>query len=163
MATETDPTTVRVVAVTVEDLVTALELNKTTGQHAVLRVTPPFSGRMRARLHRVASEDTVAGDDTAQNTEDEDEPIHIDPESLLTSDAPSYPRPAETEDELRTDPAENYTVERHHERHQDAVAAWRKASADAIDSRATLQTAAGAHQVDVTALGDLPTQSSEKL
>lgn len=155
-----DPTTVRVLAVTVEDVVTALELNLTTGRQAVLRVTPPFSGRMRARLHVV---DTPSGghdegDDTdSGRAPAEDAIVHVDPEQLLENEFPSYPTPAETEDELRTDPDVSYSVERHHERHLDAVATWREQVAGTIQSHATIRTPAGPHEVDITTLGDVPT------
>jgi hypothetical protein len=46
-----DPILVRSIAVTSGDVVAALELNRTSDDEATLRVTPPFSARMRARLH----------------------------------------------------------------------------------------------------------------
>jgi len=46
-----DPTLVRSIAVTSGDVVAALELNRTSDDEATLRITPPFSARMRARLH----------------------------------------------------------------------------------------------------------------
>lgn len=141
MSTDGDPTVIRSVAVTVEDVVTALELNRSTPREAVLRVTPPFSGRMRARLHVV----TVA---------DDDETIHIDPDTLVGPAAPAYPSAADTEKQLRTDPTETYTVERHHEHHVDALADWRRAVVDAIQETATIHVPTP-HDIDVTALGDL--------
>ncbi len=149
MSTDGEPTAIRSLAVSVEDVVTALELNETTPREAVLRVTPPFSGRMRARLHVVTDE---SGEET----------IHVDPETLLEPDAPSYPTAADTEDELRDDPGESYTVERHHDHHLDAVADWRNKVANSIRARATIQTADGPHEVDVTALGDVPTGKATK-
>lgn len=139
-----DPTAIRSLAVTVEDVVAAVELNRTTARRAVLRVTPPFSGRMRARLHAAVDEPT--GNPA---------PVHVDPEALLEPDAPSYPRPAETEDRLREDPGETYTVERHHDRHVAAVAEWRRAVADSIRDRATIRTPTGPHEVEVSTLGDM--------
>lgn len=143
-----DPSAVRSIAVTVEDVVSALEMNQTSGKTAVLRITPPFSGRMRARLH-------VEG--TATYTADE-EPVHLSPEQLV-ADPPSYPRPAETEDALRSDPAEKYTVERHHERHTAAVADWRQTVADSIRDSADIETPRGRLSVSITQLGELPKQS----
>jgi len=160
MSTASDPTVLRVVAVTVEDVVTALELNRTTPRYAVLRITPPYSGRMRARLHIAdTGGQPVDGDtDTAETTEAGDSvaPIHLDPETLLDSSLPSYPRPPETEDELRTDPDERYTIERHHERHQEVVADWREDVVDAIRDETTIQTPTGPCDVEITALGELP-------
>jgi len=42
------------------------------------------------------------------------QPLFIGPDRLV-DDPPAYPRPADTEDELRADPDSSYTVERHHE------------------------------------------------
>lgn len=144
MGTSGDPTDIRSIAVTRQDLVAALEMNRTSEQRAVLRLTPPFSGRMRARLHVEQS-----GDYT-----DEPEPIHVEPARLLASDAPSYPRPGETEDELRADPDRQYTVERHHEYHTAAVAEWRTAVPEAVKERVSLSVPGGEHEVSVTLLGD---------
>jgi len=144
MVESVDPTAIRSLAVTVEDVVATLELNRTTARQAVLRVTPPFSGRMRARLHVVADGEPSG----------EPPPVHVDPSVLLAS-PPPYPRPAETEDELRADPAQTYTVERHHERHVAAVADWRVAVAASVRERATVQTAVGPHEIAISTLGEL--------
>lgn len=149
MGSTDDPTDIRSLAVTVEDVVTALELTRSTPQYAVLRITPPFSGRMRARLH-------VVVDDRDPET------LHVEPERLVESDVPSYPTAVETGAALRADPAETYTVERHHERHVEAVEDWRDTVADAIRQRTTIQTPTGPHDVDVTALGGLSTGESPK-
>ncbi len=136
-----DPTEIRSLAVTGEDLVAAVETNRTTDREAVLRVTPPFSGRMRARLHVV------------QPASASQRAVTVDPEGLLEPDAPSYPRPGETEDALRADPEEEYTVERHRAFHVDAVATWRNRLRDAVSDRATIETPAGRTEVDVHVLG----------
>jgi len=149
MAGSSDPTVIRSIAVSVEDVVAAVEMNRTTPRQAVLRLTPPFSGRMRARLHVEGGAEY-----------DEPRPIHVDPDALLADDAPPYPRPSDTEDELRRDPTVSYTVDRHHDRHATAVDAWRSELTDAIRRRATLETPAGPQDVSVTVLGD--TVSSEK-
>jgi hypothetical protein len=144
MGTSGEPTDVRSVAVTRQDLVAALEMNQTSEQRAVLRLTPPFSGRMRARLH-VEQEEGYT---------DEPEPVHVDPAQFLASDAPSYPRPSETEDDIRADPDRRYTVERHHEYHSAAVAEWRRAVPEAVGKRVSLPVPDGKHEVSVTLLGD---------
>lgn len=141
-----DPTVVNAIAVTVEDVVAAVEMNRTSARQAVLRLTPPFSGRMRARLH------VEQGEPYAETPE----PIHILPGDLLADDAPSYPRPADTGDELRADPAVEYTVERHRERHAAAADAWREAVPRAIRDELTLETHAGSWRVTVSTLGDPP-------
>ncbi|MFT4949002.1 MAG: hypothetical protein ACI9CA_001133 [Natronomonas sp.] len=142
---EADPTAIEGVAVTASDLVAALETNRTTSRTAVLRVTPPFSGRMRARLH-------VEGNEGY----DEPRPVHVPPQALVTDDAPSYPTPAETEDTIRADPDTEYTVERHRARHETAVEEWRRRLLDAVRDRATVETPAGPVTVGVSLLGDTP-------
>lgn len=81
-----DPTVVRSIAVTATDVVAALEARRRTGRRAVLRVTPPFSARMRARLHVEGRE----GDYGVGPT-----PVHIHP-ARLVSGVPRYPEPGET-------------------------------------------------------------------
>ena len=53
------PDRIRSIAVHREDVANALEATLRSDREVVLRVTPPFSGRMRARLHAV---DANAGD-----------------------------------------------------------------------------------------------------
>ncbi|WP_256687274.1 hypothetical protein [Halococcus qingdaonensis] len=133
---------IRSIAVHREDVVTALEANRRGDSGAVLRVTPPFSGRMRARLH-------------IENADEYDAtpaPIHILP-SQLVADPLSYPTPDATEERLRNDADAEYTVERHHERHAAAVADWRESVADAIADSVALDGAFGTHRVAVAALG----------
>jgi hypothetical protein len=137
-----DPSDIRSIAVSAEDVVAAVETARTSDREAVLRVTPPFSGRMRARLHvRLDSEPADTGT------------VHVDPEQLLTADAPAYPRPAETADRLRADSETAYTVERHRKRHEKAVEEWRASLGDHIRDRVTLDTATGSVAVDVYVLG----------
>jgi len=142
---DSDPAVIDSIAVTVADVVAAVETNETSANEAVLRLTPPFSGRMRARLHVVQDEPY----------DGEPEPIHVPPEQLLTDDAPAYPRPSETEDELRRDPENTYTVERHHDRHSAAVDEWRAQIAPAIVEQTSLETNGGSQTVTVSTLGDL--------
>jgi hypothetical protein len=136
-----DPTVVRAIAVTVDDVVTAVEARH-NGRPAVLRLTPPFTGRMRARLHL----DTTEYERTP-------EPVHVDPRDLLTEDAPDFPTPAETEDELRADPDVEYTPERHHDRHTAAVDRWREAVRDHVADEVVTDTPDGPHRVAVNTLG----------
>ena len=138
-----DPTDVRSIAVSVEDLVSALETNRTSSKEAVLRVTPPFSGRMRARLHI----------DVGVPYEQQPRPLHVEPQLLVDETLPPYPRPADTADELRSDPSVTYTVERHHTRHREAVQQWREQVPGTIRDRITVETPAGPHEVSVTVLG----------
>jgi hypothetical protein len=143
MPTESeDPGDIRSIAVTAEDVVTATETNRTTDRTAVLRVTPPFSGRMRARLHVPQPDDSS-----------EDGAIHILPDTLVDPETPDYPRPAATEDELRADPDVEYTVERHREYHESAVEEWRREIHDAISDSVTLEADGTTHEVTVHVLG----------
>lgn len=147
-----DPTAIRSLAVTVEDIVSALEMNRTSTERAVLRITPPFSGRMRARLHV-----EIDGEYDQQPR-----PIHVDPDALV-EDPPSYPRPADTEDELRSDSERTYSVERHHEYHTEAVERWRESVPAALKGRATIETRAGPTDVDLSYLGaDSPHPSNRE-
>ena len=140
--TADDPTAIRSIAVTRDDVVTALEAALRSPQETVLRVTPPFSGRMRARLHEVGSGEFVG----------EGEPVHVDPETLV-EDPPPYPEPGETEDELRAADDVEYTAERHRERHVEAVEGWRAAIRSSIADSVELETPAGTHVVHVKTLG----------
>lgn len=137
-----DPTVIRVLAVTTEDIVTALEANERQGADAVLRVTPPFSGRMRARLHL----------DGTESEYDEPAPLHVDPDRFVGS-IPPFPSPDDTEDEIRSDTETAYSPERHRKRHEAAVEAWRERVRKAVLNEATIGTAVGDHDVRVTTLG----------
>jgi hypothetical protein len=142
-----DPTVIRSLSVTAEDVVTAVETNATSDRTAVLRVTPPFSARMRARLHV-----EVPGEYTGETPR----PVHIDPKTLLDSDAPTYPRPADTEDEIRAATDLEYSVERHHEHHTARVSEWRKELPGAVRDGASIQTREGSHEVSISVLGEPP-------
>ena len=136
-----DPATIRSIAVSVDDLVTALEANRRADRGTVLRITPPFAGRMRARLH-VAGGEGEYGDA---------EPIHVDPEDLIASEVPAYPEVDETADELLTDG--EYSVDEHRAHHAAAVARWREAVRAHVSDRIELDTKDGLHPIDVKVLG----------
>ena len=133
-----DPSVIRSVAVSAEDLLAALEADARGDSDTVLRVTPPFSGRMRARLHVVQGESAA-------------ETLHIPPRSLVEETAPSYPTPDETADELRVDDDEQYSVERHRDYHEQRVAEWRETLLDCVVSSVIL--AGVDHEVAVSVLG----------
>jgi hypothetical protein len=139
-----DPTVIRVLAIHAADVVSALEANASRDVRAVLRVTPPFNGRMRARLHLAGAE---GGYDT------DPEPLHVDPGRLVGNDAPAYPTPDRTEDELRSDPERTYTPEIHREYHARRVEGWREHVREHVSERATIATPDGPHEVRVTTLG----------
>lgn len=131
-----DPADVRSIAVTASDVVTALEANRRSSRRTVLRVTPPFSGRMRARLHRP---------DGAEG-----EAVHVDPERLV-AEPPPYPDPDETADRLRE--TGEYDPDSHHERHVEAVRAWRERVRDDIVDAVDVETPDGPRRVAVKRLG----------
>lgn len=144
MSEADDPTVIHTLAITAEDLIAALEANARRDAGAVLRVTPPFSGRMRARLHLAGAEGGY--DDTPR-------PIHIPPRRLLADDAPAFPSVDATEDDLRSNPETEYTPERHRERHERRVETWRDAVRDHVGEAATIETDGGSVTVTVTLLG----------
>lgn len=137
-----DPTVIRVLAVTTDDVVSALEANVRRDAGAVLRVTPPFNGRMRARIHLEGTEREY-GDPS---------PIHVPPERFVRT-VPRFPTPDETEDELRSDPDATYSPERHRKRHESAVETWRERIREAIETEATIPVPDGSHTVRVATLG----------
>ncbi|MFC6825350.1 hypothetical protein [Halopelagius fulvigenes] len=137
-----DPRVVRSLAVTTDDVVTALEANERRGTDAVLRVTPPFAGRMRARLHVEGGEGEYDGEVT---------PLHVGPEAFLAEDLP-YPTVDRTGDELRAS-EEAYTRERHRARHAEAVERWRASVRDSLADAVTISLDGEPHTVEVRYLG----------
>jgi hypothetical protein len=157
-----DPRRIGSVAVTESDVVDALEAAARGGREIVLRVTPPFSGRMRARLHDAgvvdADDDSGMVPERGAGTADDQgrepdtaAPVHIPPERFV-ADPPTYPTVDDTEDELRASEAP-YTRERHRERHQAAVEEWRAAVRERLLEEVTVSTAAGSTTVSVAYLG----------
>lgn len=134
-----DPGAIRSVAVHVEDVVTALEARARGGRETALRLTPPFSGRMRARIHVVGSAATTDPDAITL------------PPARFVDEVPPYPSVDETEDELRARGA--YTREKHRDRHADAVDDWRAAVRDRIVDNLPLQAGGDPHEVEVKPLG----------
>lgn len=125
MAESDDPTVIRTIAVTAGDLVAALESrHRSPESDPVLRITPPFSGRMRARLH--VPQESAVGEPT---------PIALEGESLVDDSCPAPPEPDEIEDALRADQTVTYTIDRHRERYETALQEWRETVPDhAVDS-----------------------------
>lgn len=112
-----DPRDVDVLVVHADDVVAALAATA-QGRETVLRVTPPFRPRQRARIH------VPTGQDGDSKADDEPAPLAVSPTAFVDEDAPSFPRAPDTEP---VDPEEpEYDVEEHLERHEDAVAEWRE-------------------------------------
>jgi len=158
----TDPRRISSLAVTESDVVDALEAAARGDREIVLRITPPFSGRMRARLHDAGIVDTedesgvapgrAAGPpDDADYRSDAAASVYVLPERLV-ADPPTYPTVDDTEDELRAS-ATPYTTEHHRERHQAAVEAWRTTVCERLVGEVTLSTETGSTTVSVAYLG----------
>jgi len=107
---EVNPERIHTLAVHTDDHLDALEARERTDRNVVLRVLPPFAGRMRARLH------IVGGDE-------EDGAVHFHP-GVFVAPIPTYPLVDDTADELRA--AESYDIESHRAAHERAVERWRE-------------------------------------
>jgi hypothetical protein len=141
---EDDPRRIRSIAIDAEDAVSAYEAGERSAVSPVLRITLPFAGRMRARLH-VPGPDEPSGDPA---------PIHVDPAELFDHDLlPPYPEPADTEGEIRDDPDLEYSTELHHDRHVERVGGWREEAKKAFAERVEIETPDGTHEVEVKVLG----------
>ena len=172
--TSPDPRRIESLSVTESDVIDALEAAARSDRDIVLRVTPPFSGRMRARIHDASvvdadggghgtgeqqDRDGEDGDPTGDGTEragdsaeeTDASPIHIPP-ARFVADPPAYPTVDDTEDELRAS-ATLYTTERHRKRHQTAVEAWREAVRERLVESVTLDAGDGQTAVSVAYLG----------
>jgi hypothetical protein len=123
-----DPRRIDTLAVHTDDVLTALETRERGGRRTVLRALPPFSGRMRARIHVV---DGAGREEGA---------LHIHPGAFV-ADLPTYLSVDDTEDELRE--RGEYDVETHREHHADAVAAWRQTVRSRLRERIDLTFEAG--------------------
>ena len=117
MTNSTDPGGIHTVVVTATDLVAALEASyRSPGRKTVLRMTPPFGGRMRARLH--VQRESASGDRSS---------VLLTAESLVDDDCPVPPEPDDVEDALRADETITYSIESHRERYRVALQEWRSA------------------------------------
>lgn len=146
---EAGPERIRSIAVHREDVANALEATLRSDREVVLRVTPPFSGRMRARLHTLG-DGSGDGDGAATETTggEKASPIHIDPRDLVTG-APEYPEVDET---AAGHP--DASVETRRERHAEAVASWREAVRKSVVSSVAIEDGRDeTREVDVTVLG----------
>ena len=132
-----DPTRIRSIAVHREDVANALEATLRTDRHVVLRITPPFAGRMRARIHEAGGEDPTAAAGA----------IHVDPRDLV-GDVPPYP---EVDATAARHPDADLATRR--ERHAEAIADWRAVVREAVVDRVVLAPDDVAHDVRVAVLG----------
>jgi hypothetical protein len=140
------PSRIRSIAVHRDDVATALEATLRSDREVVLRVTPPFSGRMRARIHAVDTDDKE-GSDTGDPA-----PIHVDPRDLV-SDVPPYPEVDET---MADNP--DADLETRRKRHTEAVESWRETVRESVVDSVGLDAGGDSGdeeivEVDVTVLG----------
>jgi hypothetical protein len=138
------PDRIRSIAVHREDVASALEATLRSDREVVLRATPPFSGRMRARLHAID-----AGDDggTGGSADGAPAPLHVDPRALV-ADAPPYP---EVDDTAAEHP--DADLEARRERHAEAVEEWRETVRERVAETVEIEVDGETRTVDVTALG----------
>lgn len=137
-----DATVIETVVVAATDLVAALESSARGPEtDAVLRATPPFSGRMRARLHAGPADPAT-----------DPPPVRIPPSDLVRPTCPDPPRPDGVADRLRAEDGTEYTLDRHRDRYRDALRQWRAAVPEhVVDSVAVPE----AGEIDVAVLGDV--------
>jgi hypothetical protein len=116
-----DPRAVDVLVVHAEDVVSALAATE-QGRETVLRVTPPFRRRQRARIHVPGDADGHPGG--SGDGDADAAPLHVPARAFVADDAPGFPRATETEPA----PAESseYDVDEHFDRHATAVEEWRE-------------------------------------
>jgi len=155
-----------VVVVHADDVVAALAATA-QGRETVLRVTPPFRRRQRARIH-VPGEETGAGPSEARTRESGEsrsagervhdehaagdaDPVSVPAAAFVDDAAPSFPRAPETEPAPAESP--DYDVDEHLERHEDAVAAWRAAVPEHFRETVTHEVGGATLAVDVKYLG----------
>jgi hypothetical protein len=141
------PDRVRSIAVHREDVANALEATLRSDREVVLRATPPFSGRMRARLHALDAGGDGADEGDAGGSGDAPAPVRIDPRDLV-ADAPPYPEVDDTAAELP-----DADLETRRERHAANVEAWRETVRERVAETVEIEVGGETHTVDVTALG----------
>ncbi|GAB6877752.1 hypothetical protein JCM17823_00260 [Halorubrum gandharaense] len=133
---------VRSVAVHREDVATALEATLRTDRRVVLRMTPPFAGRMRGRIHEVGEREQAAGPG-----EEDGAAVHLDPRDLV-AEPPPYP---EVDDTAAAHP--DADLEERRERHAAAVDEWRAAVRESVSDTVTVTVDGAAHEIRVVPLG----------
>lgn len=162
-----DPRDVDVVVVHADDVVTALAATA-QGRETVLRVTPPFRRRQRARIHMPGENAGPTPDDAptpepgegsppeARRVHDrhaggDAAPVSIPAAAFVDDAAPSFPRAPETEPTPAA--SSDYDVDEHFERHEDAVAAWRKIVPEHFRDTVTHELDDASLEFDVKYLG----------
>ncbi|WP_226480031.1 hypothetical protein [Natrinema amylolyticum] len=135
-----DASAIRSIALSPEDAVDAYVYSRENPGDAVLRVTPPFHGRMRARIHVYRVDDTeLTG------------AVHLSPEAVIADDVvEAYPDLESAVADADDDPSE---ADRIREDHTEAVAEWRARARESIVDSVALETDDGPRRVDLKTLG----------
>ncbi|WP_408957783.1 hypothetical protein [Natrinema sp. 74] len=139
-----DPSAIRSVALSPDDAVNAYAYSRENPGEAVLRITPPFHGRMRARIHVYRVDDTeLTG------------AVHLAPADVIADDVVAdYPdlESALADADIDTD-ANPDAAGRIRERHADAVADWQDRARGAIVDAVTLEADDSPRRVEIKTLG----------
>ena len=137
-ADDHDPSTIRSLAVSPADDVNAYVYTQENPGQAVLRVTPPFHGRMRARLHVYRVDDApLTG------------AVHVDPAAVLDDEVVAdYPPLDEELEHVDADEAK-----RLRKRHAEAVEKWQSRARESLVETVSIETPEGSREVDVKPLG----------
>ncbi|WP_435552161.1 hypothetical protein [Natrinema sp. CGMCC1.2065] len=139
---EDDPRAIRSIALSPEDAVDAYVYGRENPGDAVLRVTPPFHGRMRARIH-------VYRRDDAELTG----AVHLSPAAVIADDVVAdYPDLESALADADADP-DSDAAERIRKRHAESVAAWRERAREAIVETVALETDEGSRRVEIKTVG----------
>ncbi|WP_226007698.1 hypothetical protein [Natrinema salinisoli] len=138
MVEDDDPSAIRSIALSPEDAVDAYVYSRENPGDAVLRVTPPFHGRMRARIHVYRVDDTeLTG------------AIHLSPADVIADDVVTdYPDLESALENAAADDADHIR-----ERHAETVDDWRERAREAIADSVTLETDDGSHRIELKPLG----------
>ncbi|AGB31002.1 hypothetical protein C488_02465 [Natrinema pellirubrum DSM 15624] len=139
---EDDPRAIRSIALSPEDAVDAYVYGRENPGDAVLRVTPPFHGRMRARIHVYRRDDTeLTG------------AVHLSPAAVIGDDVVAdYPDLEAALADADADP-DSDEAERLRKRHAESVETWRDRAREEIVETVTLETHEGPQQVEIKTLG----------
>lgn len=141
------PDRIRSIAVHREDVANALEASLRSDREVVLRATPPFSGRMRARLHALDAGGNAGGGGNSGSADDAPAPLHVDPRALV-EEVPPYPEADDTAVEYP-----DADLETRRRRHEEGVEAWRETVRESVGSTVEIDVDGEVHSVDVVALG----------
>ncbi len=139
-----EPSAIRSIALSPDDAVNAYAYSRENPGEAVLRMTPPFHGRMRARIHVYRVDDTeLTG------------AVHLSPADVIADDVVAdYPDLESALVDADADAGANSDeADRIRERHAEAVADWQERAREAIVDAITLETDDGPHRVEVKTLG----------